>query len=66
MKLLTHETGRIGRVGAHFSIDFNEALIHDCNDLTPGQSILEPVAKKNGKGKGFAEPVRTGGWAGSL
>jgi hypothetical protein len=61
-----HETGRIGRVGAHFSIDFNEALVHDCDDLAPGQSILEPVSEKNRKGKGFAESVRTGGWAGSV
>ena len=64
--MLTHETGRIGRVGADFSIDFNEALVHDCNDLASSQSILEPVSEKNRKGKGFAEPVRTGGWPGSL
>jgi len=61
-----HETGRIGRVGAHFSINFDEALVHDCNDLASSQSILEPVSEENRKGKGFAEPVRTGGRAGGV
>lgn len=64
--MLTHEAGGIVRVSAHFSIDFDEALVDDCNDLASGQSILEPVSEENRKGKGFAELVRTRGWAGSL
>jgi len=64
--LLTHETSGIGRVGAHFSINFDKALVDNCNNLAPGQSILEPVSEKNRKRKGFAELMRTGGWAGSL
>lgn len=66
LELLTHEAGGIVRVGAHFSIDFNEALVDDCDDFASSQSILEPVSKKNRKGKGLAELVRAGRWAGSL
>lgn len=66
LELLTHEPGGIGGISAHFSIDFNEALVDDCNDLASGQSILEPVTEKNCEGKGFTELVRTRGWAGSL
>ena len=65
-ELPTHEASRISGVSAHFSVDFDEALADDGDDLTSGQSILEPVTEKNREGKGFAELVRTRGWAGSL
>lgn len=65
-ELLTHEAGGIGRVSAHFSVNFDEALVDNRDDLTSGQSILEPVTKENREGEGFAELVRTGGWARGL
>lgn len=34
--LLTHKAGGIVRVSAHFPIDFDEALVDDCNDLASG------------------------------
>jgi len=61
-----HEAGGVGRVSAHFSVDFNEALVDNNNDLASGQSILEPVPEENRKGKGFAKLVRTRGWSGGV
>lgn len=66
MDSLTHEAGRVGRVCADFSIDLDKPLADDGNNLASSQSILESVTEKNRKGKGFAELVRTRGWAGSL
>lgn len=65
-KSLTHEASGIGSVGAHFSIDFNETLVDDCDDFASGQSVLEPVPEEDGKGEGFAQFVGTRGRARGL
>lgn len=66
LELLTHKAGRIGGVGTHFPVNFNKTLVDNCNDLAPGQSILQSVSEKDRKGKGFAELMRTRGWSWSL
>jgi len=61
-----HEASGVGGVSTDFSIDFDEPLADDCDDLASSQSILESVAEENREGKGFAKFVGTRGWAGSV
>lgn len=39
-EMLTHETSRVGRVGADFAIDFDQALLDDRYDFSTSQSIF--------------------------
>jgi len=61
-----HEASGIGGIGPDFPIDLDQALVDDCNDLTSSQSILQPVAEEDRKGKGFTKLVGTRRWAGSV
>ena len=59
-KLLpTHETGGIGRVSAHLSVDLDEALHADHLNLVVGQSVLQTVADDEDEGEALSQLVRT-------
>jgi len=54
-----HVSSRVGLISANLSVDFDEALLHDGGNFTASKSILQPVTKEDGEGKGFAELVGT-------
>ena len=59
-KLLpTHETGGIGGVSAHLSVDLDEALHADHLNLVVGQSVLQTVADDEDEGEALSQLVRT-------
>ena len=63
---LTHETGGIGRIGPHFSVDLDQAAHDDRENLFAGKCVLEAVTEEHGQGKGFSKLVGTRRGAGSL
>lgn len=38
-----HEASRVGRIGAYFAVDFDEALHHDCLCLAGVEGVFEAV-----------------------
>jgi hypothetical protein len=62
----THEAGRVGSIGPDLAIDLDQPLHGDLGHFLAGHRILQTVAEEDSEGKGFAEPVGTGGGAGSL
>ena len=62
----THESSRVGGVGADLAVDLNEALHHNREDLLAGERVLQPVAEENGERERLPELVGTGRGAGSL
>ena len=63
---LTHEARGVGRVGPDLSVDLDQALHDNRQNLLAGQSILEAVAEENRERERFTELVGTGRRAGSL
>ena len=54
-----HETCRVCLIRADLSIDFDKALFHDLRYFSSIQSVLKPIAEKDGEGKGFPEFMGT-------
>jgi hypothetical protein len=57
-----HQSCRVGHVGAHFSVDLDEALHHDGPRLTVVQGILESVSNENNERQAISFFVGTGRW----
>jgi hypothetical protein len=57
-----HEASRIFDVSADLSVDLNEALSGNGNDLPVGQGILQSVSEEKNQRKAFPKFVGTGGW----
>ena len=62
----THESSRVGGVGADLAVDLDQALHNNGEDLLAGKRILQTVAEEDGEGEGLAELVGTRGGTGSL
>ena len=55
---ITHEAGRIVRVGTDFTVDLDEPLHDDFGHISVVQSVLETVSEENNEGKRFPKFVR--------
>lgn len=63
---LTHESSRVGDVGADLAIDLDEPLHADLLHLVPSQGVLEAVPQENDEGQALPQLVGTGGRTRSL
>lgn len=63
---LTHESSRVGDVGADLAIDLDEPLHADLLHLISSQGILEAVPQEDDEGQALPQLVGTGGRTRSL
>lgn len=62
----THEACGVGGIGPDLSIDLDQTLHNNRENLLSSQGVFQPVSEENGEGQGFTEFVRTGGGTGGL
>lgn len=63
---LTHESSRVGDVGADLAVDLDEPLHADLLHLIPSQGVLEAVPQEDDEGQALPQLVGTGGRTRSL
>lgn len=63
---LTHESSRVGDVGADLAIDLDEPLHADLLHLISSQGILEAIPQEDDEGQALPQLVGTGGRTRSL
>lgn len=63
---LTHESSRVGDIGAHFAVDLDEPLHADLLHLIPRQGVLQTVPQEDDEGQTLPQFVGTGGGTRSL
>ena len=62
----THEACGVGGIGPDLSIDLDQTLHNNRENLLAGQRIFQTVAEKDCERQRFSQFVRTRRWAGSL
>lgn len=63
---LTHESSRVGDIGADLAINLDEPLHADLLHFIPSQGVLEAVPQEDDEGQALPQLVGTGGRTRSL
>lgn len=62
----TLETGGVGGISADLAVNFDQALRDNSGNLTPSQSVLQPVTEEDVEGETLPELVWSRARAGGL